>query len=185
LKPQACEGVSVARTHGKISLLRMLCERFNAYLENLNKEGVEELFSSVEIAYRPNTVNEFKKALKYFLKFQGKNDLASMIKGKEVKDNELKREDLLAVDEVLKLVSVAMNKRDPVLIICHLDLACRPEVVLTLTVGDFVRDALGIRVEIRRSKTFRRLPHLSFSLPYVSCWLNIHPLKDEQMYRCG
>jgi len=172
-------GVSVARTHREISLLRLLCERFNADLENLNKESVEEILASVEIAYRPNTVNEFKKALKYFLKFQGKNDLASMIKGKEVKDNELTREDLLTVDEVLKLVSVAMNERDPALIMCHLDLACRPEEVLTLTVGDFVRDAWGIRVEMRRSKTFRRSPHLSFSLPYVSRWLNVHPLKDE------
>jgi len=65
-------GVSVARTHREISLLRLLCERFNADLENLNKESVEEILASVEIAYRPNTVNEFKKALKYFLKFQGK-----------------------------------------------------------------------------------------------------------------
>jgi predicted Zn-ribbon and HTH transcriptional regulator len=72
-----------------------------------------------------------------------------------------------------------MNERDSALIMCHLDLCCRPEEILTLTVGDFVRDSWGIRVEIRRSKTFRRYPHLSFSLPYVSRWLNVHPLKDD------
>ena len=173
-------GVSVARIHREISSLRLLCEKFDADLENLNHESVEELLASVEMVYdKLNTVNEFKKALKYFLKFQGKDDLASMIKRREAKDNELTREDLLTVDEVLKLVSVAMNERDPALIMCHLDLACRPEEILTLTVGDFVRDAWGIRVEMRRSKTFRRSPHLSFSLPYVSRWLNVHPLKDE------
>jgi len=173
-------GISFARIEREIASLRLLCEKFDADLENLDEERVDELLASVEIAYdKLNTVNEFKKALKYFLKFRGREDLAGRIKRKEVKDNELTKDDLLTVDEVLKLVSVAMNERDPALIMCHLDLACRPEEVLTLTVGDFVRDALGIRVEIRRSKTFRRSPHLSFSLPYVSRWLNVHPLKDD------
>ena len=84
-----------------------------------------------------------KKALKYFLKFLGKEDLAKKIKRKEPTDNDLTRDDLLTVDEVLKLVSVAMNERDPALIMCHLDLACRLEEILTLTVGDFVRDSWG------------------------------------------
>ena len=86
---------------------------------------------------------------------------------------------MLSVDEVMRLVSVTMNERDPALIMCHLDLACRPEEVLTLAVGDFVRDAWGIKVEMQRSKTKRRSPHLSFSLPYVSRWLSVHPLKDD------
>lgn len=62
---------------------------------------------------------------------------------------------------------------------CHLDLGCRPEELLTLTVGDFVRDSWGIRVDLRRSKTFRRSPHLSFSIPYVARWLEVHPLKND------
>ncbi len=173
-------GVSIARVQREMKSLRLLCEKFNAELENLDENGVEEILAYVELSYNKlNTINEFKKALKYFLKFQGKEDLARMIKRREPKDNELTRDDLLSVEEVLKLVGVAMNERDPALIMCHLDLACRPEEVLTLTVGDFVRDAWGIRVEMRRSKTYRRSPHLSFSLPYVSRWLNVHPLKDD------
>lgn len=173
-------GISVARIHREMKSLRLLCEKFDADLENLDEESVEEILASVEMTYdKLNTINEFKKALKYFLKFQGKEDLASRIKRREPKDNELTRDDLLNVDEVMKLVNAAMNDRDPALIMCHLDLACRPEEILTLTVGDFVRDAWGIRVEMRRSKTFRRSPHLSFSLPYVARWLNVHPLKDD------
>ncbi|RLI85375.1 MAG: hypothetical protein DRP01_06315, partial [Archaeoglobales archaeon] len=34
-------------------------------------------------------------------------------------------------------------------------------------------------VELRRSKTTRISPHLSFSLPYVIRWLEVHPLKDN------
>ena len=172
-------GISIARVQREMKSLRLLCEKFDADLDNLNEESVEEILASVELSYKSlNTINEYKKALKYFLKFRGNEELANKIKRKEPQDNELTRDDLLSVDEVLKLVSVAMNDRDPALIMCHLDLACRPEEVLTLTVGDFVRDPWGIRVEMRRSKTFRRSPHLSFSLPYVSRWLSVHPFRD-------
>jgi len=62
-------------------------------------------------------VNEYKLALKQFLKMVGKEELAAKIK-KEPKDNELTKDDLLTVDEVMRLVSVAMNERDPALIMC-------------------------------------------------------------------
>lgn len=62
---------------------------------------------------------------------------------------------------------------------CRLDLGCRPEELLTLRVEDFERDSYGIRVHIRRSKTTRRSPHLSFSIPYVVRWLEVHPLRDD------
>ena len=173
-------GISVARVCREIKSLRLLCERYDLNLSELNEDILDELLAELELSSKSlNTVNEYKKALKYFLRFCGKTDLANRIRRREPKDNDLTRDDLLSVDDVLRLVSVAMNERDPALIMCHLDLCCRPEEILTLTVGDFVRDAWGIKVEIRRSKTFRRSPHLSFSLPYVSRWLNVHPLKDD------
>ncbi|WP_290900238.1 site-specific integrase [Ferroglobus sp.] len=173
-------GVSAARVHREIQSLRLLCENHSVELDEIDDESLDEILANLELSgAKLSTINEYKKALKYFLKFLGKEDLAEKIKRKEPTDNDLTRDDLLTVDEVLKLVSVAMNERDPALIMCHLDLACRPEEILTLTVGDFVRDSWGIRVELRRSKTFRRSPHLSFSLPYVSRWLNVHPLKND------
>ncbi len=173
-------GVSVARVHRELISLRKLCELFGVELAEIDEDELIEVLAAVETnGWKLATVNEYKLALKLFLKMVGKEELAAKIRKKEPKDNELTRDDLLTVEEIMKLVSVAMNERDPALIMCHLDLACRPEEILTLTVGDFVRDAWGIRVELRRSKTFRRSPHLSFSLPYVSRWLNVHPLGDD------
>jgi len=40
-------------------------------------------------------------------------DLAAKIKKKEAQDNELSREDLLSIDEIIKLASFAINDRDP------------------------------------------------------------------------
>ncbi|MEM4291707.1 MAG: tyrosine-type recombinase/integrase [Archaeoglobaceae archaeon] len=172
--------VSIARVHRELISLRLLCERYGLDLGRFDETSLNSVLAKLNISgLSLSTINEFKLALKGFLKFIGREDLAKKIKRREPKDNMLTREDLLSVDEVLKLVSVAMNDRDPAMIMCHLDLACRPEELLTLRVGDFVRDSLGIRVELRRSKTFRRAPHLSFSLPYVSRWLNVHPLKDN------
>ncbi|MEM2191717.1 MAG: tyrosine-type recombinase/integrase [Archaeoglobaceae archaeon] len=173
-------GVSIARVQRELISLRLLCERYGLDLGRFDETSLNSVLAKLNISgLSLSTINEFKLALKGFLKFIGREDLAKKIKRREPKDNMLTREDLLSVDEVLKLVSAAMNNRDPAMIMCHLDLACRPEELLTLRVGDFVRDSLGIRVELRMSKTFRRAPHLSFSLPYVSRWLNVHPLKDD------
>jgi integrase len=175
------QGVSLPRVQREFGSLRILCEKYDVELERLKDEDyLDEVLAQLELAgYKLNALNEYKKAIRFFLRDILKcPELASKVRRKEPRDNELTRDDLLTVDEVLKLVSVAMNDRDPALIMCHLDLACRPEEVLTLTVGDFIRDSWGIRVEMRRSKTRRRSPHLSFSLPYISRWLNAHPLKD-------
>ncbi len=172
--------VSVARVVRELVSLRVLCERFDVELDRIDEDNLIDILAAIETyGWKLATVNEYKLALKQFLKMVGKEELAAKIKKKEPRDNELTRDDLLTVDEVMRLVSVAMNERDPALIMCHLDLACRPEEILTLTVGDFVRDAWGIKVEMRRSKTFRRSPHLSSSLPYVSRWLSVHPLRDD------
>ncbi len=174
------KGLSLARVHREVQSLRLLCEHYGVDLVRLDSDVLDELLANLELSgAKLSTINEYKKALKYLLSFIGREDLASRIKRKEPTNNELTRDDLLSVDEVMRLVSVAMNDRDPALIMCHLDLACRPEELLAQTIGDFIRDAWGIRVEMRRSKTFTRSPHLSFSLPYVSRWLNVHPLKDD------
>ncbi len=172
--------VSLARVTREMKSLRLLCSKYGIELDNITEERLEEVFAELELEnLKLNTINEYKKAIKYFLRFTGNHELAAKIKRREPKDNELTRDDLLSIDEILKLVSVAMNERDSALIMCHLDLGCRPEEILTLAVGDFIRDSWGMRVEMRRSKTFRRSPHLSFSIPYVARWLEVHPLRDE------
>jgi integrase len=172
--------VSIARTHREVISLRLLCEKFDVELDKIDENSLLGILAEIETEnWKLTTKNEYKKDLKLFLRMIGREDLASMIKCKEPRDNNLTRDDLLAVDEVLKITSVSMNSRDPALIMCHLDLSCRPEELLTLTVGDFIRDSWGIKVEMRRSKTFRRSPHLSFSIPYVSRWLEAHPFKDD------
>ncbi len=174
------KSVSVARVHRELVSLRILCERFGLELDKLDEDSVIEVLAEIEMqGYKLSTIKEYKLTLKQFLEMVGKKELALEIKCKEPQDNDLTRDDLLTVDEVLSMVKVAMHNRDAALIMCHLDLACRPEEILTLRVGDFVRDAWGIRVEIHRSKTFRRSPHLTFSLPYVSMWLNNHPLAND------
>lgn len=173
-------GLSASRVKKEILCLRVACERYGLELDSIDGDKVNNFLAELELSgLKLNTVNDYKKSLRYFLQFIGEKNLAASIKMKEPRDNSLTRDDLLAVDEVLNLVSVSLNERDPALLMCHLDLGCRPDELLTLSVGDFVRDSWGIRVEIRRSKTFRRNPHLSFSIPYVLRWLESHPLKDS------
>ena len=160
------DGVSFARVYRELVSLRVLCERFGVELEEIDEEKLIELLAAIETAgWKLATKNEYRRDLRQLLRMLGKEKLASKIRCKEPKDNELTRDDLLTVDEVLMLVNAAMNERDKAIVMCHLDLGCRPEELLTLRVGDFQRDAWGFKVNIRRSKTYRRSPHLSFSIP--------------------
>lgn len=171
--------VSYARTQREVVSLRLLCQKFGADLSNMGEDALFDVLAGVRRAgYKLNTINEYKTGLKLFLKFQGKEELASQVSCKEPENNDLTRDDLLTVEEVLKLVETAMNNRDKAIIMCHLDLGCRPEELLTLTYGSFIRDSWGIKVELERSKTYTRSPHLSFSLPYVCRWLEDHPHKN-------
>ena len=136
--------MSIARVHRETQSLRLLCERFGVELDDLDRDSIEGLLAELELSeYGLSTINEYKKALKYFLEFNGKTDLSRLIRRKEPKDNRLTRDDLLSIDEVMRLVNSAMNDRDPALIMCHLDLGCRPEELLTLTVGDFFNEDSG------------------------------------------
>jgi integrase len=152
-------GVSFARVQRELVSLRVLCERFEVEFEEIDEEKLIEILAAIETAgWKLATKNEYKRDLRQLLRMLGKEDLASKIRCREPKDNELTRDDLLTVDEVLKFVNAAMNERDKAMIMCHLDLECRPEELLTLRFGDFQRDTWGFKVNIRRSKTYRRSP---------------------------
>ncbi len=106
--------VSVARVQRELVSLRVLCERFDVELDRIDEDNLIDILAAIETyGWKLATVNEYKLALKQFLKMVGKEELAAKIRNKEPKDNELTRDDLLTVDEVMRLVGVAMNERDP------------------------------------------------------------------------
>jgi len=79
-------GISIARVHREIQSLRLLCERYHVELDRIDQDTLEELLAELEISdCSLNTVNEYKKALRYFLQFVGKEELASKIRRKEPK----------------------------------------------------------------------------------------------------
>jgi hypothetical protein len=61
-------------------------------LDKLQKSKISRKNWSLKL----DTINEFKKSLRYILRFIGKDDLAAKIKMKVPKDNELTRDDLLS-----------------------------------------------------------------------------------------
>ncbi len=64
---------------------------------------------------------------------------------------------------------------------CHLDLACRPEELLTLAVRDFVRDVWGMKVEMQRSKTKRRSIPLQHHLQsFTKTWFGGENMKKQR-----
>ena len=89
------QGVSIPRVQREVGSLRILCEKYDVELEKLKDEDfLDEVLAQLELAgYKLNTLNEYKKAIRYLLRDILKcPELASRVKRKEPRDNELTRE---------------------------------------------------------------------------------------------
>ncbi|MEM1579124.1 MAG: hypothetical protein QXN34_02830 [Archaeoglobaceae archaeon] len=81
-------GVSIARAHREIVSLRLLYERYGLKLSEVDELTINAVLAQLNCSNLSlSTINEFKLALKGFLKFQEKEDLAKKIKKKETKDS--------------------------------------------------------------------------------------------------
>ncbi|MEM2325687.1 MAG: hypothetical protein QXK70_07495, partial [Archaeoglobaceae archaeon] len=77
-------GVSIARAHREIVSLRLLYERYGLKLSEVDELTINAVLAQLNCSNLSlSTINEFKLALKGFLKFQEKEDLAKKIKKKE------------------------------------------------------------------------------------------------------
>ncbi|MEM0089654.1 MAG: hypothetical protein QW581_07765, partial [Archaeoglobaceae archaeon] len=79
--------VSIARVHRELISLRLLCERYGLDLGRFDETSLNSVLAKLNISgLSLSTINEFKLALKGFLKFIGREDLAKKIKRREPKD---------------------------------------------------------------------------------------------------
>ncbi len=93
--------------------------------------------------------------------------------------NTLVREDLLNDDDMMKLSeSCGVDIMMRALIWTAYDAGTRPTELLTLRIRDVKQEADGWTISVD-GKTGQRLIHLLKSVPYLTQWLNCHPLKER------
>ncbi|MFH1840092.1 MAG: site-specific integrase [Nanoarchaeota archaeon] len=86
--------------------------------------------------------------------------------------------DILTEDEVKKLIDVADHPRDKAFISLLYELGARVGEIGLLRIKDVTKDKYSFIIDLR-GKTGHRTPRVVISDPYLTNWLNNHPLKDD------
>ncbi len=163
--------------------LKKLAERIGTNFDGAKKEDIERVVGEIErSSYSPWTKMDYKVTLKKFYKWlRGGEEyppevkwIKTTLKRKDV----ILPEEMLTEDEIRKLVESATNPRDRAFIIALYESGAR--------IGDLgsrrIRDVSfekGYPRLMLKGKTGARKVILIASAPYLSRWIELHPLRDN------
>lgn len=176
------EELSSCRIGKYVYLLNRLAEWLGKDFDKANKKDIEDLILKIsKMDYNAWTVKDYKITIKKFYKSLGKEELVSWIKTniKRNIDENLPNE-VYTTEEIDKLIDVANNPRDKLLISLLYESGCRISELLNVKIKDikFEDDYAMINV---MGKTGNRSIPISKSIPLLKTWLNYYD-KDKETY---
>jgi site-specific recombinase XerD len=186
------EALKFATRSNILQLLRHFAEDYmsvdfdKASIRDL-REAILKLEEKPYSAYHKQshkaTLKKFYKWLYYGDNYKAKLDypeicswINASIKKKDMKI--IKASDLLSEEEVKKLIDFAGNARDKAIISTLYELGARVSELGNRLIRDVVRDEYGYIIDLN-GKTGRRSPRIIMSAPYLTAWLNTHPLREN------
>ena len=166
----------------------------NKDLDKLTRKDFENIILKIESKdeWSVATKHKHKVLLKKFgkwLKYKNKSfnerkheypETVSWI-NTNIKRKEMKlvmASDILNEEEVEKLIKSAEHPRDKAFISMLYELGARIGEIGNLRIKDITRDEYSYLVDLN-GKTGRRTPRIVMSDPYITTWLNQHPLKND------
>jgi len=160
--------------------------------DSMDRKAVEEVVFTIDSRddFSPWTMQSYRAIIKKFFKWlhQGEdyknileypkivNWIKTSIKKKD--KPKVQASDLLTEDEVKKLINVADHPRNKAFIAMIYELGARIGEMGGLRIKDVSRDDYSYIVDLS-GKTGHRTPRIVIADPYITSWLNVHPLRDK------
>lgn len=187
------DGISIARRLRILGALKVFClDYLKKDLAKATKEDLKGAILSVEDNedYSPWTVSSYKGIVKKLYKFIEYGDdyrtvneypervrwINTNIKAKD--RPRINASDILTEEEVLKLIEVATSIRDKCFVAMLYELGARISEIGNLKIKDITKDHYGYLIDLY-GKTGHRTPRVILADPYITAWLNEHPLKHN------
>jgi site-specific recombinase XerD len=176
-------GLGKARITKYTLHLKGLAERLGKDFDAAGKEDIERVVGGIEREpYSPWTKIDYKVTLKKFYRWlRGGEEYPPEVKWLKTtlkqKDTMLP-EDLLTEEEVLRLVEATTNTRDRAFIITLYESGARIGEIGSMRVRDVVFEKGYARLALKGKKGARRVIVIG-SVPYLSKWIEEHPLRDN------
>jgi len=175
-------GYSKARILKYLSTLLSLAKLLGKPFVNAQKEDIIEVISKIEQSnYSDWTKHDFKSILKVFFRWlRETEDYPEEVRWIKVTSKSKVKlpEELLTIEEVLKMVDAAEHIRDKAFILTLYESGCRIGELLTLQIKHVHFDNFGA-VLIVNGKTGQRRVRIILSTPKLHQWIENHPLRDN------
>lgn len=178
------EGLGLGRQIKYLWTLRRIALLINKPFKDVVKDDIVNFVVKIESQdYSEWTKRDYKVILKRFFKwFCGCEDEyppeVRWIKLRGNASNNLEKKDLLTIDDIKTIANSARNLRDKAFIWVYFESMRRLGEILTLKVGSVQFDELGARL-IVNGKMGRDHARVITSVPLLSSWLNMHPMRDN------
>jgi len=166
---------------------------YNDNWKNITEKDIKKLVGIIMERHSDNGQEsnysfDLKKSLTAIVRFaltgtrtipeSGELPMLRCVKGKTPKDK-LSREDLPTEQEVKKLLDVcADSPRDKALLAVHNEAGTRIGEILTMKIKHVQLDQYGANLLVD-GKTGSRKIRIVLSVPYLTKWINVHPMKDD------
>jgi len=192
---RACfmEGLGKPRRIKLISTLIILAEKYlKKDFDVANRSEIEDVVIKIDSREdcSPWTKHSYKVIIKKFYKWLKFGDkyrtavdyppIVSWLRCNLKKKDQprIKASDILTEEEVKNLIDTAVHSRDKAFISILYELGARIGEVGNLRIKELARDKHGYIVDLE-GKTGHRTPRIVISDPYITHWLNTHPLKNK------
>lgn len=187
------EEISMPRRLKVISVLRMFCLKYlKKDFEKATKDDLKKAVIQIEQneEYSPWTVSTYKGIVKKFYKFLEYGDAYKeqdiypdkvrwINAGLKTKNKpRINASDILTEEEVKKLIDAATTVRDKCFVAMLYELGSRMSEIGNLRLKDITKDKYGYLIDLK-GKTGHRTPRVIFADPYLSLWINEHPLRND------
>jgi len=186
------EGLSKPRRIKLIGTLVLIAKRLKKDFDKTTESDLKKVILAIDDNenYSVWTKQSYRVVLKKFYKWLKHGDnyktkigypkivewINTNIKRKD--QPRVQASDILTEDEIKKLIDAAEHPRDKAFISMLYELGSRIGEIGNLRIRDITRDKYSYVIDLS-GKTGHRTPRIVISDPYVTVWLNNHPMKNE------
>lgn len=186
------EGLSKPRRIKLIGTLVLLAKRLKDDFDKATEKELKNLIIEIDTNenYSAWTKQSYRAILKKFYKwlkfgdsYRAKIGYPKIVEWintntKRKDQPRVQVSDILTEEEIKKLIESAEHPRDKAFISMLYELGARISEIGNLQVKDITRDKYSYIVDLS-GKTGHRTPRIVISDPYITVWLNNHPLRNE------
>jgi len=150
---------------------------------SFNEQDILTYLNSPEFnALSPSSQNLYKLHLKRFFRWYGIKNifLENNIKKRREKQKQIRKEDLISLREVRKMLKNTNDTQSKCLIILMYETAGRIDEIRNVRIRDIAHYESYASIFFRVSKTIARSIPIIYSIPFLSQWLNNHPYRDNK-----